>query len=112
MGKTKQHLVRNNLATFYDTTVSVTDVLSILKERNVLIENAFLEYTALSDSDDRELVLFENRPETAEEKARRLALLTRRREAAKKSAERRKAAIDQREKKHLARLIKKHGIPR
>ena len=112
MSKTKQHLVRNDLATFYDTTVSITDLLSVLKERNVLVENAFLEYKAFSDSDDRDLVLFENRPETAEEKTRRLALVARRREAAKKSAERRKAAIDQREKKHLARLIKKHGIPK
>jgi hypothetical protein len=101
--KLKRLVVREYVGTL-DYPAKVTEILALLKRKNVLVENA--EIT----NDDMEFEVVNCRPENDAEYAKRLEEQARKREASKKAAATAKAKKAQRDAKELARLAKKFNV--
>ena len=100
--KLKRLVVREYVGTL-DYPAKVTDLLALLKRKNVLVENAEIA------NDDMDLEVVNCRPETDAEYAKRLEEQARKREASKKAAVAAKAKREAKEIKEFARLAKKFG---
>ena len=96
-------IVREYVGTL-DYPAKVTEILALLKRKNVLVENAEII------NDDMELEVINCRPENDAEYAKRLEERARKREASEKAAVAAKAKKAKRDAKELERLAKKFNV--